>query len=450
MKESKNTKNYYDNKPAMGESGSLKIREHFKKGMTAFLIVAACIVCYFALLRFEYIAGVLAKIAGLLRPIIYGIVIAYLLNPVMKFVEKYVSKGLGHMIKNEMKVQKISRSIAIFVSLIFALVVVGALFMMLIPELLKSINDLLEKMPGQIEKFVDYIGELRRGDKKNQQILESALIRGSIALEEWAKSNLFSKDNILVSGITGITTGVINIVNGILDIIIGLIVSIYALYSKEEFLGQGRKVIYAVLSPRRANLTLHILRKSNSIFGGFIIGKIIDSAIIGVLCFIGVSLLKMPYALLISVFVGVTNIIPYFGPFIGAIPSAVLIMIVDPMKGLYFIIFIILLQQLDGNVIGPKILGDSTGLSAFWVLFSILLFGGLFGVAGMIVGVPAFAVVYYAVKLFITQKLEEKKLPLETARYDGMNYVDNEGNYVEYKEEVVEEKEKKDADSSTK
>ena len=151
------------------------------------------------------------------------------------------------------------------------------------------------------------------------------------------------------------------------------------------------------------------MRKSNSIFGGFIIGKIIDSAIIGVLCFIGVSLLNMPYALLVSVFVGVTNVIPYFGPFIGAIPSAILIMIVDPMKGLYFIIFILLLQQLDGNIIGPTILGDSTGLSAFWVLFSILLFGGLFGVVGMIIGVPTFAVFYYVVKLFITQKLEEKK-----------------------------------------
>lgn len=453
MKETTKTKNYYDNKPVMGDSGSLKIREHFRKGMTAFLIVAACIVCYFALLRFEHIAGVFTKIAGLLRPIIYGVVIAYLLNPVMKFVEKYVSKGMSHIIKNEKRVQKLSRSIAIFAALIFALVVVSALFMMLIPELLKSINDLLEKMPGQIEKFMDYIGELRRGDKENQQILESALIQGSVALEEWAKSSLFSKDNILVSGITGITTGVINILNGILDIVIGLIVSIYALFSKEQFLGQGRKVIYATLSARRANLTLHILRKSNSIFGGFIIGKIIDSAIIGVLCFIGVSLLKMPYALLISVFIGVTNIIPYFGPFIGAIPSALLITIVDPMKGLYFIIFIIVLQQVDGNIIGPKILGDSTGLSAFWVLFSILLFGGLFGVAGMIVGVPTFAVFYYIVNLFITKKLEEKKLPVDTAQYNGMNYVDNEGNYISNHdeiEELVEEEGEKYADSSTK
>ena len=443
MKETKNTQNYYDNKPAMGESGSLKIREHFKKGMTAFLIVVSCIACYFAFLRFDYIADVFNTITSLLRPIIYGVVIAYLLNPVMKFVEKYVSKGLKKIIKKEESAKKISRSIAIFSSIIFALAIVSALFVMLIPELIKSIDDLIEKMPGQIQEFMDYIGEIRRGNKQHQQILETALVQGSAALEEWAKTSLFSKDNIVVTGITGITTGVINILGGVLDIIIGLIVSIYALFSKDDFLGQGRKIIYAVMTPKRANLTLHILRKSNSIFGGFIIGKIIDSAIIGVLCFIGVSLLNMPYALLVSVFVGVTNVIPYFGPFIGAIPSAILIMIVDPMKGLYFIIFILLLQQLDGNIIGPTILGDSTGLSAFWVLFSILLFGGLFGVVGMIIGVPTFAVFYYTVKLFITQKLEEKNLPSETDSYNGTSYVDNEGNYVSHSEENEEVREEK-------
>ena len=434
-------KSFYDKKPPLGEQGSMKIREHFKRGMTAFLIVAACIVCFFAFLRFDYIAGAVMKIIGLLRPIIYGVVFAYLLNPVMTFVEKYVSKGLGRIIKSEKGVRKASRSVAIFASLVFALAIISALFVMLIPELIKSVNELFEKMPGQIQNFIDYLGELRRGDVEKQQILESALVQGIDALEEWATTNLFSRDNILVTGITGITTGVINILGGVLDIIIGIIVSIYALFSKEEFLGQGRKIIYALMTPNRANLTLHILRKSNSIFGGFIIGKIIDSAIIGVLCFIGVSILNMPYALLVSVFVGVTNVIPYFGPFIGAIPTAILIMIVDPMKGLYFVIFILLLQQLDGNIIGPTILGDSTGLSAFWVLFSILLFGGLFGVVGMIIGVPTFAVFYYIVKLFITQKLEEKNLPAETECYNGMSYVDNEGNYVPHKEENEEVKE---------
>lgn len=421
----------------------VKEKKKIKKGMATFLIVAACIVCYFAFLRFEYISGLFVQIMGLLRPIIYGIVIAYLLNPIVRLVEKYVSKGLRRLVKNEKWISKASRSIAIFAALIFAIAVVSALFVMLIPELVKSLNDLFEKMPGQIQEFIDYVSELRKGDHEVQKILENALIQGSAALENWAQTNLFGEKNILVTGITGITTGVISIVNGIFDIVVGLIVSIYALFGKEEFLGQGRKIIYALMTPKHANMTLHIMRKSNTIFSGFIIGKIIDSAIIGVLCFIGVSLMKMPYALLVSVFVGVTNIIPYFGPFIGAIPTAILIMIVDPMKGLYFIIFIVVLQQLDGNIIGPTILGDSTGLSAFWVLFSILLFGGLFGVVGMIIGVPTFAVFYYIVKLFITGKLKAKKLPTETSSYDGMSYIDNKGNFVlreEKEEEIVEEK----------
>lgn len=450
MKETTKKKNYHDSKPVMGAPGSMKIKEHFKKGMTAFLVVVACIVCYFAFLRFEYLAGVFSKIAGLLRPIIYGIVIAYLLNPVMEFVEKYVSKGLSRIIKTEKKAQKLSRMIAIFAALIFALLIISALFVMLIPQLVKSVNDLIEKLPAQTDRLMDYVNNFLKGDKAAQQILEDAFNKGSAALEEWVQKDLFNKDNVVVTSLAGLITGVSSIVTGFVDIVIGFIVSIYALAGKEQFLAQGRKIIYATMNPRRANLTLHILRKSNSIFSGFIIGKLIDSAIIGVLCFIGVSILRMPYALLVSVFVGVTNIIPYFGPFIGAIPSALLIMIVDPMKGLYFIILIVVLQQLDGSIIGPKILGDSTGLSAFWVLFSILLFGGLFGVTGMIVGVPTFAVFYYTVKLFIGQKLEEKKLPVGTSYYNDTSYVDNEGNYVQEHEEIKdEEKENENADSST-
>ena len=164
---------------------------------------------------------------------------------------------------------------------------------------------------------------------------------------------------------------------------------------------QTKKTVYAVLSLHNSNVLLHLTRKSNEIFGGFIIGKIIDSAIIGVLCFIGLSVLNMPYAMLVSVVVGVTNVIPFFGPYIGAIPSAVLILLTDPRMGIYFIIFIIALQQFDGNVLGPKILGDTTGLSAFWVVFSILIAGGLFGVPGMILGVPSFAVIYYITGMLV-------------------------------------------------
>ncbi len=177
-------------------------------------------------------------------------------------------------------------------------------------------------------------------------------------------------------------------------------------------------------------MILHLTTKSNEIFGGFIIGKIIDSAIIGVLCFFGLSILDMPYVMLVSVIVGVTNVIPFFGPYIGAVPSAILILLSDPMKGLYFIIFILVLQQFDGNILGPKILGNSTGLSAFWVIVAILLGGGLFGFVGMVMGVPTFAVLYYIAEMILDNRLKRKSLPIDTGYYSKMSYVDSEGNYI--------------------
>ena len=184
------------------------------------------------------------------------------------------------------------------------------------------------------------------------------------------------------------------------------------------------------MKPNHANMLLHLTVKSNEIFGGFIIGKIIDSAIIGVLCFIGVSLMNMPYVMLVSVIVGVTNVIPFFGPYIGAIPCTILILLSDPIKGIYFVLFILVLQQFDGNILGPKILGDTTGLSAFWVIVAILLGGGLFGFVGMVMGVPTFAVLYYIVQMLINNRLEHKHLPSDSDYYDPLSYVDDRGNYV--------------------
>lgn len=432
----KEKKHYYDKKPALGQKSSFHIRDHFKQGFTVFLVVVAAIICYFAFLRFSEICEVFGLIMGLLRPFVYGLVIAYLLNPIMKFTEKYTIPFLSKYFKREKFVKKTARTIGIFSSLIFMIAVISALLNMVVPELAKSIYDLVVNLPSEISDFVKKIETVQVENTTVNQILKEAVIRGTEIVENWVQTDLLKQTNLLV---TGLTTGVINVVNVVFDVVIGIFVSVYALYGKEEFLAQGRKIIYATMSPKRANLTLHICRKANSIFGGFIIGKIIDSAIIGVLCFVGVSILKMPYALLVSVFVGVTNVIPYFGPFIGAIPCAILILIVDPIKGLYFIIFIFLLQQLDGNLIGPTILGDSTGLSAFWVLFSILLFGGLFGVVGMIVGVPTFAVFYYVVNLFLQHKLEKKNLPVDTELYMKDSYVNDEGVFI--LEEASEEKE---------
>lgn len=437
MDNSKETKTYYDEKPKFVNRGPSKLRQQFGKGMTAFLVIAASIIFYFAFLRFTNISNIFEKIFGILKPVIYGFAIAYLLNPIVKYVEGQIVPKLEPHIKKKETVKKIGRGTGVIFALLVALLAVIALCNMVIPELYKSIRDLIFTLPDQVNEWVDKMNQILINNTTLDKMLKNILTQGSETLENWLKTDLLKQTNILMSNLT---VGVINVINGVMNLLIGFIVSVYVLFSKEQFARQCKKMIYACMNPHHANMTLHITKKSNEIFGGFIIGKIIDSAIIGVLCFVSLSILKMPYTLLVSVIVGVTNVIPFFGPYVGAIPSAILIMLENPMKGVYFIIFILILQQIDGNIIGPKILGDSTGLSAFWVVFSILLGGGLFGFAGMILGVPTFAVIYYIIQMIINQKLERKKLPTETEKYDQMSYVDNEGNFVSSAEEKTEKK----------
>lgn len=418
---------YYINLPSFGKKGPSKLRQQFNKGMTAFIVIVTCMLFFFALLRVDEISEVVRLIVHILKPVIYGLGIAYLLNPIVKFIERYLEPMLKKQFPKLKKTDRISRGIGIFCAVLIMLAIITALFNMLIPELYRSIRDMVLTVPSQINEALIHITALTSGNSAIGQIVTQALKEATDFLQNWMRTDLLNQVNIVMSNLT---EGVINVVTELLNAIIGIIVSVYVLFSKEKFFMQSKKIIYAMFKPGQANMILHLTTKSNSIFGGFIIGKIIDSAIIGVLCFMGLSVLHMPYTLLVSVVVGVTNVIPFFGPYIGAIPSAILIMLSDPRMGIYFIIFIIILQQLDGNVIGPKILGDSTGLSAFWVLFSILLGGGLFGVVGMILGVPTFAVLYYVVNMIVNHQLEKRHLPTETACYDQLSYVNSEGKYV--------------------
>ena len=208
------------------------------------------------------------------------------------------------------------------------------------------------------------------------------------------------------------------------NLIIGYIISIYVLFDKEKFRSQAKKLMYTFISSEKVNIILENLRYTDKVFGSFFSGKLIDSLIIGLLCFVGMLIFDMPYSLVIAVIVGVTNIIPYFGPFIGAIPSAILILLVSPSKCITFIIFIFVLQQFDGNILGPKILGNKTGLSSFWVLFSLLIFGGLFGMIGMIIGVPIFSIFYSFINGLVRRKLKEKDLPLNSKDYEKVIRID--------------------------
>lgn len=432
--EKKERETYYNSKPRLGGNGPSKIRQQFNRGMTYFLVIAASLAFYFALLRFRHIFNVLWKVYDVLKPIIYGAVIAYLLNPIVKRVDKRLIPVLEKKVTKPGRAQNISRSVGVFTSLIILGALISALCNLLIPELYVSIRDMIYTLPGQLNHMVSSLNNIKMDDSTTGSIVKTAIEQGTTMLQNWLRNDLLGKVNELMSNLT---VGVLNFLGEVVNFLIGVIVSIYILFSKELFAKQCKKIVYAVLPIRHANLLLHLTTKSNEIFGGFIIGKIIDSAIIGVLCFFGLSILNMPYTLLVSVIVGVTNVIPFFGPYIGAVPSAILIMLDSPIKGLYFLIFILVLQQFDGNILGPKILGNSTGLSAFWVIVAILLGGGLFGFPGMLMGVPTFAVIYYIVQMLVSSKLEQKMLPKNTEAYDQYSYVDNAGQYVHSSQEHV-------------
>ena len=427
---------YYEGRPQFGGNGPSRIKSALGKGIIFFLVIITGVVLYFVLLRLDKIRGAISEILSILTPIMYGFAIAYLLNPIVKKVDRYLVPVFEKKIEKK-KAATLSRTVGIFLSLLIMSCLIIALFNMLVPELYKSIRDLIYTLPGQLNDMVKQFNHFQSKQSTTSIVVSNIVEQGVVVIEQWLSTDLMGQINTIMSNLT---VGVINFINMITDFLIGIIVSVYVLYSKEKFSAQCKKMVYAFFNIRHANLVLHLTKKSNEIFGGFIIGKIIDSAIIGVLCFAGLSILNMPYTLLVSVIVGVTNVIPFFGPYIGAIPSAILIFLTNPKMGIYFLLFILFLQQLDGNVIGPKILGDSTGLSAFWVIFSILLGGGLFGFAGMILGVPTFAVIYYIVTMLTGQMLEKKNLPVDTESYTEKSYVDDDGRFVaDYRESVQEQ-----------
>lgn len=403
------------------------------QAFTIMLIIGIGLLTFFALYRFNAIAEIVGKIFNILAPILYGIAIAYIVNPIMVFWEKKFYVVLSKKMPNIEKTKKVSRGLGIFISLLIAITILFVIFYLVIPELISSVYSLILSIPGQLEEFERFLTGLMDSNSEFSALAQQIITSLTDWFEGWLKNDLFNQ-------VTGITTGLFNFVNVLIDIILGFIISVYVLSEKDKFISKSKMIIYACLSRENANAVLDVARKSNRIFSGFISGKLIDSLIIGVLCFIGLSFLKMPYVILVSVIVGVTNVIPFFGPYIGAIPSAFLILLVNPIQGLYFIIFILILQQIDGNIIGPKILGEFTGLSAFWVVFAILLGGGLFGFKGMLLGVPVFAVIYYIAGQIIEHLLHKKNLPVVEEAYADLHHIDSELVFLS-KDEMEEETE---------
>ena len=364
-------------------------------GMLAgFGAISLSIIFFFLIYRFDGFGDAISTLTGILMPFIYGAVIAYLLKPVCNTIEAFLRRFIPEKMKG------LINALSVTFTILFGLLLIYALCMMIIPQLITSVTTLYYTAQANITKFMYWANHLEFIEKNEQimELLNSAYAALNTNLDTWIKNTLLpSMQNIL----SGAALGVLNVVVVLKNLIIGIIVAVYTLASRKRFVQQGKMVLYSVVKPRWASLITEEVKYADRMFGGFINGKILDSAIIGLLCYIGCLIFKFPSALLVSVIIGVTNVIPFFGPFIGAIPATLLILIQNPIKALWFVLFVLVLQQVDGNIIGPKILGNTTGLSSFWVLFAILLFGGLWGFVGMIIGVPLFAVIYDVIKKLV-------------------------------------------------
>ena len=342
---------------------------------------------------------------SILYPFIYGFVIAYVINFLVVFADKWLSKtALG---KPELRRRKEVLSLILGY---FAAAAFIALFLaFILPQLVASITGLVMELPKYITNISNLIEDLNERYTLDPRVV-------TFLQQRWDELSISL--NNLVKEILPATVGFIrSTATSIWNVFLGIVVSLYLLSDKRKFLATGKKVLYGVLAPRHAEKTIKLLTRTQTIFSKFLVGKVLDSIIIGIIAFVCLSLFKMPYTELVSFIIGVTNIIPFFGPFIGAIPSFIIILFVSPVKALWFLLFIFLLQQLDGNYIGPKILGESLGISSFWILFSILVAGKFLGVMGLIVGVPIFVLVYSIVKEYVELKLEAKGLPVITDQY---------------------------------
>ena len=372
-------------------------------GMLAgFGAISLSILFFFLIYRFQGFGDAISKLTGILMPFIYGAVIAYLLKPVCNCVENFLRRLLPENMGTA------ANMLAVTISLLFGILVVYALIMMIVPQLITSVTTLYYTARNNLNDFVDWAShqEIIASNQKLLDFIETSYDNLQDTLDNIVRTKLVPSMQSLLSGAA---LGVMSFVTFLKNIVIGLIVSVYLLASRKKFGQQGKLILYSLVKPRWANLIMEEIRYADRMFGGFINGKILDSAIIGVLCYIACLIFKFPSALLVSVIIGVTNVIPFFGPFIGAIPATLLILIQNPIKALWFVLFVLVLQQVDGNIIGPKILGNTTGLSSFWVLFAILLFGGLWGFAGMIVGVPLFAVIYDVIKKLVIHGLRRNE-----------------------------------------
>lgn len=396
--------------------------KYVQLGVTIFLVIAASILFYYGIFHMDKLTSGLKSLYSILTPLFYGAFISYIVWPMIRFFEKKVVYRICDIQgwNPPKKLRHLIRMFFVIFSLFLFFMVIYGLLALLIPEIVTSITNIADNF----DRYLANVQEWSSNILKNFPGLEqnSAIIFDNIVLklETWLTQELLPQVNGIVKNFS---SGFMGILMFLKNFLLGAMIAIYLLYGKEHYIAHGKRMLYCIFRPETANNVIRDLQYVDRTFGGFIVGKVLDSIIIGILCYIGTSLLNLPYALLVSVIVGVTNVIPFFGPYLGAIPSAFLILLVSPIQCLYFVIFVFVLQQFDGNFLGPKILGDSTGLSSFMVIVAILIGGGLFGIFGMFVGVPFCAVIVTFLRNLMHRRLERKHLPADVTAYKGIDHL---------------------------
>ena len=379
------------------------MKRYLKIGITGAAILASGILCAFVLFKMPVIISVLKGITEILKPFLYGVVFAYLLAPLCNKIEEKLFQIFP---KAKTKARRFICFIAIVISLCVAIAVIWLIIMMIIPQVWDSVMKIIQMVPQKLIVVNNWIEHMLENQPELQAYIEEFSSQAESNIDSLLNVDTIQKVQSIINSLSVQLFGVLGVVK---NIFLGLLISAYLLGSRKLFGAQAGLILHGVFSDKWAKIIEEEIRYTDKMFNGFLVGKIIDSAIIGLLCFAGTSIMGFEAPAFISVIIGITNIIPFFGPFIGAIPCGLLLLLENPMHCLYFIIFIFVLQQLDGNVIGPKILGNTTGVSSFWVLFAILLFGGMWGVVGMVIGVPLFAVIYDIIRKLVYRGLRKHK-----------------------------------------
>lgn len=419
-----------------------KYLQYIAWGVTAFAVIAAGVLFYFSIDYMGSVINALSKLMGILSPFIWGLVISYLLIPSMMMYERRLFKPLAARINKTKprikKDSKLPRVLSLILAEIVMLLIITALFYLIVPQVYDSISAIITNSPSYFDTAYSAIDNLLKDYPEIEQYATKIFGNLTEALTKWGTNTLLpSMENV----VTNITSGVFYVLKGLYNVVIGIIVSVYILFNKEAFIAHYRKILYSIFSPEHAKHITSALRFADKTFMGFISGKLLDSAIIGVLCYLGCLLLKMPYALLISVIVGVTNVIPFFAPFIGAVPRRFWCCWSIPRCACGLSSSCSCYSSLTATSYVPKILGTSIGINGFWVLFSIVLFGGIFGFWGMLLGVPVFVIIYTALTMLIDRKLKRHKLPTDANEYMNLDYID-----PETLQPVPKRREKKDGD----